>query len=605
MINLDNNQAEIVKNANGKIAVAACPGSGKTRVLIERADFLISNGFNSSDILIVTFTNKARREIEERCKEKNIFPLVETFHSLALKISSRFNRKHNLPNLDILSNNEVVILLNQSTTKMIREKRIPDKLTSNLNSFTHSKKIISGNTDLKLLSDLYSLDELKIILEEYNKVKKQCNKIDFDDLISIFVNILKNNNDIGLENIRHLMVDECQDLNIEQHEIVETMFKKYNMQSLMLVGDLDQSIYTWRGAKPELFKSYYEQSDSKYHLDNNYRSGNEIINLATYIIGQDNTRIPMKINTTKKEINKVELYNFNDDKSSVVYLAEYIAKNKELLGKTAILLRTEYLSEVIIPELIRCNVQYNLLTDSLSSCQEIEDLLHIIRLIKGNSVISFIYVLKKYSIDLFGDFISKLETLSLNNLNAFIEEAKKNNITEKNLIKTTSCVRGNVIALEKVLRTILEVRNFTNLNLSSRIAIVIKKTEMSKFWKHEMQSKVLVQKALNHIDNKFRDFNYNEDDILTEITLDLSSIVDKKTFFNDEAIDIMTMHSSKGLEYDTIILPFINDGTMPHKKTSKDGDEVSELRLLYVAVTRARSRLIITSTNGLTSKFIR
>lgn len=510
---LDKEQNEVVSCVFGKMAVVAAPGSGKTRTLVERTNFLVKNKYAKYDeILLVTFTEKAKLEIIERFEHVSLKPDVETFHSLAYKTISSYNSKYQKKKINIMT-----------TT----EENIIDKISMHF----------SKNNDVSI---------------NKNSLKNTFSLCSFDDLLVMFIDLLKNkkNNLANINKYKYIMVDECQDLDLIQYEIVSLI----DCENTMLIGDLNQSIYGWRGAKLQLFKDFYNSCQNKFHLLNNYRSGEEIINTSNRLINNNFDKVDVLVNVVNKNDSFAIKEEFEEDEEQISWVVDNIKKEIRNNCSIALIFRCDYQKNKYVDKLLAENIKFNILT---TKYEELNDVIAIYKALNGNSLSLFQLAQR---------------------LNLKIQDLDIVNIKDENLLY-----------LKK------EIDSISNqsTDIVSKIKLVLDKLNFfSKVYLFNNESKRVVDKILELAtlkmkkqNRKYQDFGY----ILTTLTINSLLLNNKDN--KDYCVDIMTIHSSKGLEYDYVFMPDVNANLLPHRK----GVLEEERRLFYVGITRAKKGVFISS----------
>lgn len=382
---LNKEQKEAIEKTDGKISVVAGPGSGKTRVLIERVLNLIKMGKPQSKILLITFTNKVREEIIERLfneiGENDV--KIHTFHSFASEIIKKYFKEINVnKNLKILDEDDLKLLILESQYALISENEIFKNEAIDIDEF-----IKSGLYKNKLsLKSVFT----KKLVDKFNLLKSENNYSTYDDLIESLFLILKKvklRNQI-VKTIDYLMIDECQDLNEEQYVIVE-LLEKSGLKNIFMVGDLDQSIYAWRGARPNLFLNFYNNS-YQIKLKNNYRSHKDIIEIAKKLISfnDDRIHIDYAAKAEHKEGSVQILDHVNNDMQSK-YISEEILnifKKGEKPNDIAILFRMNYQAKTIINELIINKIYYKIYNEKeFYAKKEIKDVISLLKILNDDS----------------------------------------------------------------------------------------------------------------------------------------------------------------------------------------------------------------------------
>ena len=514
-IKLDKEQKNVVEHSQGKIAVVAAPGSGKTRTLVERTRFLVKNKLAEyNEILLITFTEKAKLEIIERFEHQGFKPEIETFHSLAYKTISLYNSKYHQSKINIMNNSEESLI-----------EKISKYISLNYEDY----------------------------LNKRTKIKNDYSLFSFDDLLIKFKELLinKKKNLSNINKIKYVMVDECQDLDTIQYEIIDLI----NSPNLMLIGDLNQSIYGWRGAKLDLFKSYYYNCDKCYNLINNYRSGKEIIDISNSLIKNNNDRVDVEVNVTNLNHSFSKKEEFQNSEEQNIWVIDNIKDLIKSNVKISIILRCDYQKESLVEELKKNNIKFNVLTNKY---EELNDVISVFKALNGN-------ILALYQL--------------AHRLNYEIKKVNLDIIEDENLIYLNNPLINISNKPIDVIDKIYEALNQLHF--------------YSKVYKNNPESKFIISRILQIAKNKlinqkrkYEDFGY----ILSTLTIN-SLVLNNEENNKDYTIDIMTIHSSKGLEYDYVFIPDVNNNLLPHKK----GILEEERRLFYVGITRAKTGVFISS----------
>ena len=570
---LNKEQKAVVNETEGLISVVAGPGSGKTKTLIERAkSILTKNLCYQNEILLITFTNKVRHEIVERLELEipNNKIQVHTFHSYAIEIIKKYAYSIGLTSkLKIIESSDIKILLEEAYLNLFSKN-------SNFNTHFDYDELINSEK-IKYTNRCSNLNESKLI-DEFLKIKLEHNYTTYDDLIDYLIKILKT--DCGKEitdGIKYLMVDECQDLNDEQYGIIQ-LFEENQLKNILLVGDIDQSIYAWRGAKPELFNSFRDKSH-QLHLITNYRSKKDIVDCSQKLIKNNKDRIDIDFNVKDKDKGHVVINSFEDRLTQASEIVKYIADKKVYLkSKIAILFRANYLAHDFINCLYQYNIPFNNFNDvEFYTKKEIKDVLCLLRLISDkNDLIAWRYVLQNANCLIKDDYID-LKNISGND----IFEQMCNYIEINNLSEINKRIITKLISSIQFV-----IKNEDDVKVIDQIVYLLKTNDYKKrVWKSNDELINNVQVFLAEIEDA-EDHGIKIEDFLINLGMgDYSS--NEKTHDNSN-VDLLTIHSSKGLEYDHVFVVDVNNDVLPHKRTN---DLEEERRLLYVAITRAKDKL--------------
>ncbi len=588
---LNKEQRKAVEHIKGPCLVLAGAGSGKTKVLTMRIANLIQKGIYSGNILAITFTNKAAKEMRERINNvvENNYAFVGTFHSFGLKvIRENYEKLGLLHNFTIVDSDDV----NNIIKKILKEldydyKEYSPGFIRNKISFIKNEMLSDEAVD-KFLSSPPEQVAAKVYFE-YQKVLKRNNAVDFDDLLKMPVELFLEDKEVldyYQEKYQYILIDEYQDTNEVQYKMVKKLAEKY--RNLFVVGDINQSIYgfRWSNYRNILnFEKDYPEAKS-ITLNQNYRSTNIILNAANSVI---------KNNTESKEVNlfselgdgvKVKYIRSYDEKHEVTLIMEEI---KKLLNSgysyqdIAILYRTNAQSRILEEGMLKANYPYKVVGSYyFYKRKEIKDLLSYLRLISNHADdVSLTRIINVPKRGIGSKSIEDLQTLAKEqNTSIFEVLSKPKELEFKNLI----------LELTEVSKDI---------DLTELIDLVLEKTGM----KAEMEKDSTLESELrleNLLEFKSITENYqketgtvNLEDFLEDISL-VADVSEHNE--NDEAITLMTMHSAKGLEFKIVFLAGMEENIMPHSMSLQDKDGIEEeRRLCYVAITRAKERLYITN----------
>lgn len=575
---LNKEQKEAIEKTEGKISVVAGPGSGKTRVLIERVLNLIKMGKPQSKILLITFTNKVREEIIERLfneiGENDV--KIHTFHSFASEIIKKYFKEINVnKNLKILDEDDLKLLILESQYALISENEIFKNEAIDIDEF-----IKSGLYKNKLsLKSVFT----KKLVDKFNLLKSENNYSTYDDLIESLFLILKKvklRNQI-VKTIDYLMIDECQDLNEEQYVIVE-LLEKSGLKNIFMVGDLDQSIYAWRGARPNLFLNFYNNS-YQIKLKNNYRSHKDIIEIAKKLISfnDDRIHIDYAAKAEHKEGSVQILDHVNNDMQSK-YISEEILnifKKGEKPNDIAILFRMNYQAKTIINELIINKIYYKIYNEKeFYAKKEIKDVISLLKILNDDSdLISW-----RRTID-------NLIKLSLDD-NLYIYRLKEKNFKDKIELLFLNKEEDEAQIFKKFLNIINDLQKNQSLNYLEKTLLLLKELKYKKLVFHNNNE------IIDNVDLFLAEVKSS---IMRKISLDeflLNLGLGNNDKDDEKCIKLMSIHSAKGLEFNQVFILNVNQGIIPHKHSIETSDISEERRLMYVGITRAKKHLYLNYT---------
>jgi len=576
--NLNNQQIKAVKQTEGSLLVLSGAGTGKTRVLIARTKYILDNNLAKPwQIMLLTFTNKAANEIKNRLIKNidsniNISDLwVGTFHSICLKILRANFEKAGL--------NQNFIILGEDEQKTVIKSAI-----SNMNLDPKGYDISGLIDSFSLIKDkgLNSSNNEDKIFQEYNKELKRLNAIDFGDIIIKVIELFNLNPSIAekyQKQFKYIMVDEFQDTNISQYEFLKKI-SSLN-KNICCVGDDDQSIYSWRGAEIKNmldFSKHFENTEI-IRLETNYRSTKNILGVANSLISNNKSRLGKTLNTSNDDNNeRVYIFNIPTDKDEAKFISKTILDNKFKLSDTAILIRNGSLSRVFEEEFTRLNIPYRLIgTIKFYERAEIRDVIAYIRLlVYPFDDISFTRIISKPSRGIGESTISKLRELNCSYMQGLSKlKLSKKQIDSKDSFLQTFDFDWKKLTPKESVKTLLERSGYL------------------KFWEKNPD----LSERLNNINDLVENV-IPQYETLESFLENASLMMIEESNSNNKTKDclsIMSIHASKGLEFDNIFLPAFEEGIIPNEKSVREGSIEEERRLAYVAITRAKKRLIITN----------
>lgn len=589
---LNDKQLEAVNHTEGPCLVLAGAGSGKTRVLTERIIKLIDDGVSPYNILAITFTNKAAKEMRVRVQNKigdvadSIF--IGTFHSFGLRILRE--------NYDAIGYSSNITILDTDDTKSLIKRILKE------NSFDPAdydiKHIISRISSAKNdgispleFSKLFLNEHDKVIglvYEKYLKLLKENNSVDFDDLLLKPVEIFKKRKDIlekYQERFRYILVDEYQDTNSIQYELCKMLAKKYN--NIFVVGDANQSIYSWRNADYRNILNF-EKDYKNAHvvlLEENYRSTNTILKAANSVIKNNNEGTKLNLWTSIGDGEKIEYIRVEDEIKESSFV---INKIKELVSEGynysdfAVLYRTNAQSRTVEEAFVRNNIPYNIIGSYyFYNRKEIKDLIAYLNLIYNtNDSVSLERVINTPK--------RGIGTKTIDNIR---EKANMNDISLFDAIDS-----GKELEFKKLILELIE--DSKTMNLSDLIEDVLVKTGLRR--EYELDKSIESDTKVENL-NEFKSLAVNfEDNGIYDLSTFLENIMlvsDKGQYAEDDNnVNIMTLHSAKGLEFNIVFILGMEEGIFPHSRSFESAKELEEeRRLCYVGITRAKKKLYLLS----------
>ncbi|WP_377891712.1 DNA helicase PcrA [Alkalihalobacillus sp. R86527] len=607
---LNPEQQEAVKHTDGPLLIMAGAGSGKTRVLTHRiAYLLVEKQVAPWNILAITFTNKAAREMKDRVYSitgpvaEDIW--ISTFHSMCVRILRRDGDRIGINrNFTILDSGDQLTVIK----KILKDKNIDPKKfdpRSILGSISSAKNELQTAEDYKTSAKGPFEEIAADVYEQYQKQLRKNQALDFDDLIMRTITLFKKVPEV-LEyyqrKFQYIHVDEYQDTNKAQYVLVKLMAEKY--QNLCVVGDSDQSIYRWRGADIQNILSFEKDYPSArvILLEQNYRSTKKILQAANVVIDNNMNRKPKKLWTDNQDGPSITYYQGNDehDESRFVTgkILDMVNSGKRTNSEIAILYRTNAQSRVIEEILNKSNITYNIIGGTkFYDRKEIKDLLAYLRLIANPD-----------------DDISLLRIVNV----------PKRGVGASTMDKVARYAADQDISIFTALQEVEQMglsARFTK-SLGSFGSLIANWTQMQEYLAvselvEEVLDKSGYRDALrneNTIEAQSRLENINEflsvtqefekaseDKSLVAFLTDLALVADIDKLDEDEteqkeAVTLMTLHSAKGLEFPAVFLIGMEEGVFPHSRSLFEEEEMEEeRRLAYVGITRAEEELYLTN----------
>jgi DNA helicase II / ATP-dependent DNA helicase PcrA len=606
---LNPEQQKAVKTTDGPLLLMAGAGSGKTRVLTHRIGYLIvEKRVNPYNILAITFTNKAAREMRDRIGKmmggaaEEIW--ISTFHSMCVRILRRdidrmgFNR-----NFTILDTTD-----QQSVIKgILKDKNIdPKKFDPRaiLGSISSAKNELIEPEEYAKTAGGYFEQVISDVYEEYQKRLRKNQALDFDDLIMMTIQLFTRVPEV-LEyyqrKFQYIHVDEYQDTNRAQYMLVKLLANRF--KNLCVVGDSDQSIYRWRGADIANILSFEKDYPNAQVilLEQNYRSTKRILLAANKVIENNVTRKAKNLWTENSEGNKLVYYRADSEQGEAQFVAgkikELTRDGKHKLADIAILYRTNAQSRVMEEVLLKSNIEYSIVGGTkFYDRKEIKDMLAYLRLISNPdddiSLRRIINVPKRgigsSSLDKIADFAA-INDISLFSALAAVE-----------LIGLSPKITKAAREFRDLIGKYTQMQEF--LSVTELVEEVLDKSGYREMLK--LEKSLEAQSRLENLDELLsvtKNFEESSDDkSLVAFLTDLALVADIDSMDEDgekaDGIVLMTLHSAKGLEFPVVFLIGLEEGVFPHSRSLMEEAEMEEeRRLAYVGITRAEQTLFITN----------
>lgn len=603
---LNEMQHRAVTTTDGAILILAGAGSGKTRVITNKIAYLIEEkNVNPYNILAITFTNKAAKEmlsrVEEMIGEDSRRVWTSTFHAFCSKVL-RIEAHH----LDYDNN----FTIYDTTDKQTLIKNCMDALDYSKQSISPSliaseiSKAKDSMIDANEYENTYESDyigsKIAKVYSLYQQELKKNNAMDFDDLIYNCIRLFKEHKDV-LEKyqfkFKYIMVDEYQDTNYSQYLLIKMLSAMH--KNICVVGDDDQSIYTWRGADIRNILEFEKDFDNvlQIKLEQNYRSTSNIINAAHSVIKKNNERKEKKIWTDANDGEKIKLYSATSERDESNYVAVNIKKMVDNQGYDykdfAVLYRANSLSRTYEEAFMKYGIPYKIFGGlKFYDRMEIKDILAYFRIIDNKfDDISLKRIINVPKRSIGAKTIEKIEAYARQN-NMSILDA----MDEVDDIVSTTKTRESVKKFKLLISSLKALANV--LPVSELLDKVLENTNYRKLYLEE--NSVENQSRLENIEelkSVVREFELNSEDKTLSAFLQnatLSTDMDEK-IKNDNYVNLMTIHSSKGLEFRSVFLVALEEDIFPSSRSILEESKLEEeRRLCYVAITRAKEKLFMT-----------
>lgn len=588
--NLNDEQIEAVKHNEGPCLVLAGAGSGKTKVLTNRIAYLIESGVRDYNILAITFTNKAAKEMRDRVYNLvgDVASFIGTFHSLGLRIIRENCGYLNLPsNFSIIDSDDVLTVIKKILKDMnLDTKQYSPSYIRNRISFIKNQMLSEMELD-----KFFNTPIDKIVVDVYYKYNERLiasAAVDFDDLLLMPVRLFEHNKDIlehYQERYKYILIDEYQDTNPVQYKLSKLLASKY--KNIFVVGDMNQSIYAFRQADyhniVNFEKDYANAKTIK--LEHNYRSTNNILNAANDVISHNKERKDLRLYSDKGDGPKITYLRSYDEKHEISLVIDEI--NKLYLDgyepkDVAILYRTNAQSRAIEEVFASKGIPYKIYGSYyFYNRKEIKDLISYLKLIYNDKdEISLRRIINVPKRGIGDSAIKDIELrANLNQCSMYDALESKKELEFKDIIESIK-------------------KSSENLSLTELIDEVLDKSGMKK----ELESSHLIEdetRLENLMEFKSITASYEErtgsvnlGDFLEEISL----VSDQANHTEDgNVVTLMTLHSAKGLEFPVVFMVGMEEGIFPHNMSIMEDNIEEERRLCYVGITRAKEKLYLTN----------
>ena len=601
LANLNKEQLEAAKTTEGALLILAGAGSGKTKVLTSRIAYMIQNGAIAGKILAVTFTNKAAKEMKERLSAilgENIvkYMWVGTFHSICGRILRQdienyaFQSGKRLDkNFTIYDETDSMAIIKQAVKKLNMDDKIYQPKLIKAVISNAKNKMQDAYTFATFARDFKSQNIAKVF-EYYENALNNNNAIDFDDMLMLCVKLLEQNPEVRkkyYDKFQHILVDEYQDTNQAQYQLVKALYTNLlpdipDSRSLCVVGDVDQSIYSWRGADFRIIMNFQNDFPKAklVKLEQNYRSTANILNAANAIIENNEERVDKVLYSQKGDGEKISLYEAQDEADEANYIVKRIKDTSDNYNQFSILYRTNAQSRALEEALIAAGIPYRIYGGlKFYDRKEIKDAIAYLKLIYNNddsqSLRRIINVPKR--------------AIGETTLKHLQEYADSRDISLFGAIREVD----DIEAIKS--GTATKLKDFAMLMDKLKEAQTRYLRELQATGADEDQTRIENLQELVNVANEFEPEELDNalGEFLSQVSL-VSDIDSMDEIANN--VTLMTLHASKGLEFPIVFLAGCDEGIFPSARCSNSiSDLEEERRLMYVGVTRAETKLYLTT----------
>ncbi len=624
---LNPQQKEAVLCTEGPLLVFAGAGSGKTRVITNRIAYLITEkNVKPSDILAVTFTKKAAGEMLERVSsilhelDPHIkeLPLIGTFHSIGANILRKNPKEVGLTNnFSIYDSDDSENMVKELLLE--RDIDIKQIKPSSIMYFIGAAK--NDMISPEQFPNNYGGYIEDIVADIYPKYQKQLaiqNSVDFGDLLYLSVKLLEDNENIReayQEKYKYILIDEYQDTNTAQYRFAKILSEKY--KNICVVGDDDQGIYAWRGADIKNIQSFENDFDNVtvIKLEQNYRSTKNVIKAAVCVIEQNNSRVNKVLWTDNGDGDLITVYQSRDQEEEAEYVVDRIRNLEQQripLKNIAILYRTNYQSRAIEEALLRTGMPYKLvggfrfyerkeikdIISYLRFCFNLKDELSINRVINvptrkmGTKSVALLFDMAKECECTLGEFIlgSYLVTSGTSN---------EGYVSNDKLVKIES-LKERWFKFTALINTFGKIYVFSKKNdLLNIIDMILEETKYVQWFDDNTEQAQMKKENVTELKNVASSYSDKYKEKSLEMFLNEINLIEQEQEKNQDGsgnyINLMTLHSSKGLEFDYVFMIGMEEGLLPHSRAFVEENELEEeRRLCYVGITRAKQKLFLT-----------
>ena len=589
---LDPAQKEAVLQTDGPVLILAGAGSGKTRVLTYKVAYLISRSIDPSNILAVTFTNKAANEMKERVIRllgrqligmNTRSPFVGTFHSFCARLLRLDGKFIGIPTGYLIYDDDDSLSLVKRVMTDLEISIKSFRPSSILGAISSTKSELLGPREYGDFARGHFAETVARVYRQYQKELHAINACDFDDLLMRTVELFKKEPrvlDKWASRFKYVLVDEYQDVNTAQYILTKMLSSVHG--NLTVVGDASQAIYSFRGADFRNILNFERDFPSAkvFNLEQNYRSTQIILSAANEVISKNSSHPVLKLWTKNRGGEKISIYNATSEVDETNFVVETIVSSKKPLSTFAILYRTNAQSRTVEEAFLHANIPYKLYGGvSFYARKEIKDVMAYLRLIANPK-----------------DRVSKnrVEKLGKRRFDKFLE------MREKLVPPVISAKAG--IQKNKILD---QVANDMERKLPKPITLIDKVLEATDYLlmiDDGTEQGLMRVENVKELKSVAADFE-NLDTFLESVTLMEGKVAPEKSYETGKpnSVTLMTLHAAKGLEFSNVFIIGMEEGLFPHSRSMLDAAQLEEeRRLAYVGMTRAKKKLYLTyATNRL------
>ena len=613
---LNAEQQDAAKTTEGALLILAGAGSGKTRVLTTRIAYMIKQGAIAGKILAVTFTNKAAREMKERLSsilgEKLVkYMWVGTFHSICGRILRQDIENFTFPsgkkldkNFTIYDETDSLAVIKQAVKKLnLDDKVYAPKLIKTV--ISNAKNKMQDAYTFATFAKDYKSQKIAAVFELYENYLTNNNAIDFDDMLLLTVKLLEQNPEVRkkyYDKFQHILVDEYQDTNQAQYQLVNALYTNKDTfippeRSLCVVGDVDQSIYSWRGADFRIIMNFQKDFPNAkiVKLEQNYRSTANILNAANAVIENNEERVDKVLYSQKGDGEKITYYEAQDEADEANYIVKSITSTSDNYNQFSILYRTNAQSRALEEALIAAGVPYRIYGGlKFYDRKEIKDAIAYLKLIHNvddsQSLRRIINVPKR-----------AIGETTLKHLQEYADQQDISLFSAILDVDNISTIKsGTATKLKDFSTLIMKFQEAQpKYNLPEFLGLVLERSgylrELQATGTDEDLTRIENLQELVNVANEFEPEEL--DNVLGEFLSQVSLVSDIDGM--DEIannVTLMTLHASKGLEFPIVYLAGCDEGIFPSARTMMIKSELEEeRRLMYVGITRAETKLYLTT----------